>query len=81
MQLTLSDFECDDEPPTWLPGDKWDDIMAVSVLPGPLDSLCVQIAKNADTWQTWYTCDQPEPVDLPIKAGPRKCDCYPRLTK
>ncbi|KAK3108743.1 hypothetical protein FSP39_014630 [Pinctada imbricata] len=40
MQLTLSDFDCKDPPPTWLPQEKWEDILALSVLPGPLDSLC-----------------------------------------
>ena len=67
MQLSLSDFDCDAMPPSWLPADKWEDMLAVSVLPGPLDSLCVQIASNAEEWKTWYRSLKPETVPLPLR--------------
>ena len=69
MQLSLADFDCDDAvPPSWLPTDKWEDILAVSVLPGPLDSLCVSMARDADAWENWYHSDKPEDELLPTPA-------------
>ena len=69
MQLSLADFDCDDAvPPSWLPADKWEDILAVSVLPGPLDSLCVHMARDADAWKNWYHSDKPEDELLPTPA-------------
>ena len=70
MQLSLQDFECAEQVPGWLPPDKWDDIMAVSVLPGPLDSLCVHMAKNSDAWCKWYQHEQPDQLPLPLAHGP-----------
>ena len=66
MQLTLSDFDCKDDPPDWLPQEKWEDILALSVLPGPLDSLCVNFAQNTDAWKSWYKGDYPEREPLPL---------------
>nr|KAG5702033.1 hypothetical protein BaRGS_015768 [Batillaria attramentaria] len=66
MQLTLSDFDSKDSPPTWLPREKWDDIMALSVLPGPLDSLCVSFAAASDAWHDWYKSPYPEQEPLPL---------------
>ena len=69
MQLSLADFDCDDAvPPTWLPADKWEDMLAVSVLPGPLDSLCVHLARDSDAWKNWYHSKKPEDELLPIPA-------------
>ena len=67
MQLSLSDFDCPEPPPSWLPGDKWEDMLAVSVLPGPLDSLCVHMATHSDEWKTWYKSLQPEKLPLPVR--------------
>ena len=66
MQLTLADFDSKDSPPTWLSKDKWEDILALSVLPGPLDSLCVSFAAAADAWHQWYTAPYPEQEPLPL---------------
>ena len=69
MQLSLADFDCDDAMPlSWLPVDKWEDVLAVSVLPGPLDSLCVHMARDADAWKNWYHSDKPEDELLPTPA-------------
>ncbi|XP_069115919.1 uncharacterized protein [Argopecten irradians] len=65
MQLTLEDFDCKDSPPDWMPQEKWEDIMALSVLPGPLDSLCINMAQNSDGWQAWYRSPHPEKEALP----------------
>ncbi|XP_071095883.1 uncharacterized protein [Haliotis cracherodii] len=65
MQLTLSDFDCSDEPPQWMPREKWEDILALSVLPGPLDSLCVDFAQNSAAWKIWYKSTYPEREALP----------------
>lgn len=69
MQLTLNDFDCKDPPPKWLPQEKWEDILALSVLPGPLDSLCVHMAQNSDTWNSWYKSDYPEREPLPVASA------------
>ena len=72
MQLSLEDFDCNDAaPPSWLPADKWEDILAVSVLPGPLDSLCVHMARQSDSWEHWYQSENPEDelVPLPTKEN------------
>ena len=66
MQLSLADFECKKETPTWLPANKWEDILAISVLPGPLDSLCVHMAEDSDAWKAWYRADKPEMETIPI---------------
>ncbi|XP_053409232.1 uncharacterized protein LOC123561373 isoform X4 [Mercenaria mercenaria] len=68
MQLTLADFDCKDEAPVWLPQEKWEDILALSVLPGPLDSLCVNFAQCSDAWKSWYKGDYPEQEPLPLSV-------------
>ena len=70
MQLSLQDFDCRDaETPTWLPTEKWEDILALSVLPGPLDSLCVDFAANSEAWMEWYRSPYPEKLALPFGGG------------
>jgi dynein heavy chain len=69
MQLTLNDFDCKDPPPAWLPQEKWEDILALSVLPGPLDSLCVHIAQNSESWKSWYKSEYPEREPLPLASS------------
>ena len=71
MSLSLTDFDCAEEAPSWLPRDKWEDILAISVLPGPLDSLCVKIATNSDQWKEWYRSDAPEKEEMPIAGSKR----------
>ncbi|XP_072048734.1 uncharacterized protein [Amphiura filiformis] len=69
MELSLADFDCDAPAPSFIADDKWDDILAMSVLPGPLDGLCVQIAEIPDAWESWYKADAPENEGLPLKPG------------
>ena len=67
MELTLADFDCEAPAPSFIPEDKWDDILAMSVLPGPLDGLCVQIAEKPDGWENWYKSNAPESEPLPVR--------------
>lgn len=60
LQLSLEDFGSDAKPPAWLPKDKWENIMALSVLPGALDNLCVKIAESPEQWHQWYNSSNPE---------------------
>lgn len=65
----MSDFDCKAEVPDWLSKEKWEDVLALSVLPGPLDSLCVDVAINSEQWKEWYTSPYPEKVKLPFDGG------------
>ncbi|XP_033103095.1 dynein heavy chain 9, axonemal-like [Anneissia japonica] len=67
MELTLADFDCKAKQPSFLPEAKWEDMLALSVLPGPLDSLCVHVAEQPEAWEEWYKLDAPEDEPLPIK--------------
>jgi hypothetical protein len=58
-----------DDPPAWLPQEKWEDILALSVLPGPLDSLCVNFAQNSESWKSWYKSQHPEKEPLPLAVA------------
>lgn len=68
MSLTLDDFGCDAKPPEWLPRDRWENVMAISVLPGPLDNLCVKLAENSEPWHKWYLSDTPERQMVQLSA-------------
>ncbi|XP_022099208.1 dynein beta chain, ciliary-like [Acanthaster planci] len=69
MELSLADFECDSPPPNFLTPDQWEDLMAVSVLPGPLDGLCVQFAQQPADWEAWYKTTNPEEEPLPYRPA------------
>ena len=68
MVLSLADFECSGSAPHWLPSDKWDDILAASVLPGPLDCVCVKFVEHSDEWKQWYELDSPEREPTPLET-------------
>ena len=65
MQLSLNDFGSNDKPLD-IPSKKWEDILAISVLPGALDSLCVHMAQCPDDWLLWYKSPRPERLALPV---------------
>ncbi|XP_058857324.1 dynein beta chain, ciliary-like isoform X3 [Acipenser ruthenus] len=68
VALTLNDFGSDADPPAWLPPERWESLLGLSVLPGPLDSVCVQVAESSTEWETWYNSDHPELETLPLAA-------------
>ena len=64
--LSLAEFGVADlEPPHWLAADKWDDVMAISVLDGPLENMCVSVAQHSEQWREWYKSADPENQSLP----------------
>lgn len=66
MQLSLHDFDCQLSPPLdTFTTSQWDDLLAVSVLPGPMDAVCTKIAAFSDQWSTWITSARPERLPLP----------------
>ncbi|XP_078672103.1 uncharacterized protein LOC144911712 isoform X1 [Branchiostoma floridae x Branchiostoma belcheri] len=67
LPLSLEDFDCEAPMPEWIPQDKFEDLMAMSVLPGPLDSLCKHVAEDADDWERWYQSLAPEEERLPYR--------------
>ncbi|XP_041092485.1 dynein alpha chain, flagellar outer arm-like isoform X2 [Polyodon spathula] len=69
VALTLNDFGSDVDPPAWLPPERWEGLLGLSVLPGPLDSVCVQVAESSTKWEAWYTSDHPELEPLPLAQG------------
>lgn len=71
VRLTLVDFGCDGNtpPPTWLPEHQWEDVMALSVFPAPLEALCVQLVENSEAWRGWYESDRPEVEELPLQTA------------
>ncbi|MGH0150312.1 UNVERIFIED_CONTAM: hypothetical protein FKN15_050184 [Acipenser sinensis] len=68
VALTLNDFGSDADPPAWLPPERWEGLLGLSVLPGPLDSVCVQVAESSTEWETWYNSDHPELETPPLAA-------------
>ncbi|KAM4795913.1 dynein axonemal heavy chain 9-like [Rhinophrynus dorsalis] len=47
-------------PPSWLPQERWDDLMALSELPAPLKRFCVKVTENSSAWERWYNSDYPD---------------------
>ena len=66
MQLSLLDFDCNLVAPIGtFTTSQWDDLLAVSVLPGPMDGICTKIAAHADQWSIWMKSSRPELLSLP----------------
>lgn len=68
ITIGLEDFECTSLVPDWIPAVYWEDVLAISVLPGPLEGICVHIADAAEQWKTWFNTDKPEVIKLLIKT-------------
>jgi dynein heavy chain len=71
IQLTLADFSCDAPIPTWLPSERWDELLALSLLPGPLANLCVNVAEDSEKWEEWYKTTEPENEAMPLPPMPK----------
>ncbi|XP_068122143.1 uncharacterized protein [Hyperolius riggenbachi] len=43
--------------PSWLPYEKWEELMVLSAISEQLSHLCEQVAENASEWEKWYKSD------------------------
>src|SRR6218665_5510 len=68
QRLELDDVSSIEQPPDWLPPDKWQNILLASLLQGPLNGLCRKITENAAKWKTWYLLSCPEREALPLEV-------------
>lgn len=62
--LSLADFDPTLLTPSWVPSDRWQSLLSLSTLSGPLEGLCTKVASNPK-WQEWYYHDRPESLPLP----------------
>ncbi|XP_066552099.1 dynein axonemal heavy chain 9-like [Amia ocellicauda] len=67
--LSLGDFGCDAEPPAWIPPNQWESVLSLSLFPGPLDGVCVQIVEHSSEWEIWFRLDCPERERLPLEEA------------
>ncbi|XP_053561397.1 uncharacterized protein LOC128652486 [Bombina bombina] len=75
--------------PTWLPQETWEDVLALSVTPGPLRHFCLQIVENSAVWEEWYNSfsgrfgyevtDKEAVAHLPNCCDPRLSDFHQLL--
>ena len=79
-RVCLADFESEATVPDWLPADRWEDLLTFSVLPKPLEGLCVRVAENSEAWKKWYNLPQPEVTACAVWTIWVSCCVYP-LTK
>ncbi|XP_023931015.1 dynein beta chain, ciliary-like [Lingula anatina] len=78
MTLTLTDFESQASDPDWIAKDRWDDILAMSVLPGPLDAICCHIAEFSEAWKAWYNLPEPETAAMPNDKNEGEAENQPQ---
>ena len=62
--LTLADFDPTLLTPSWVSPDRWQSLLSLSTLPGPLEGLCTKVASDPK-WQEWYNHDRPESLSFP----------------
>lgn len=60
LPFGLEDFDCSSPVPDWLPADRWEDLLAFSILPGSLEGICARVATSSEMWKLWYESDEPE---------------------
>ncbi|XP_069470025.1 uncharacterized protein [Ambystoma mexicanum] len=65
MTLALADMGSNLSPPSWLPSERWEDLLVLSMAPGPLNSFCIQVAEKSSLWEEWYNTDYPDLQNLP----------------
>ena len=56
INISLTDFGVPKNTPIpkWLPPDKWNDLLAMSLLQGELDHFVVAIVSSEKEWKDWY---------------------------
>ena len=69
IPFSLEDFDCTAPEPPWLPTDRWEDLLAFSLLPGTLEDICARVAEASDMWKAWYDADEPEVIVVDINFG------------
>ena len=57
--LSLVDFD-----PTLLAPNRWQSLLSLSTIPGPLEGLCAKVAAEPK-WQEWYHYELAETLDFP----------------
>ncbi|XP_015223291.2 uncharacterized protein [Lepisosteus oculatus] len=67
---SLRDLGSEGLPPAWMPAEQWECLLALSLLPGPLEGVCVQIAEHSTEWERWFNLDYPELERLPLEGEP-----------
>jgi len=60
IPFSLEDFDCTSPIPPWLPADRWEDLLAFSILPGNLEGICARVAQASEVWKAWYDSSEPE---------------------
>ena len=65
INIELSDFGVPKnmKPPKWIPGDNWNDLLAMSLLQGDLDHFVVALISAEDEWKKWH--DNPLRAEMP----------------
>ncbi|XP_075119220.1 uncharacterized protein LOC142194092 [Leptodactylus fuscus] len=54
------DYSTNTNPPTWLPSETWEEIVALSATSVHLNKLSIQIAENPSEWEKWYRIEYPD---------------------
>lgn len=64
INILLSDFGVpkNTQAPNWIPGDNWNDLLAMSLLQGDLDHFVVALVSAEKEWKKWYD----DPFSLPM---------------
>ncbi|XP_018102433.1 dynein beta chain, flagellar outer arm [Xenopus laevis] len=44
-------------PPSWMPQERWNDLMALSLVSSPLRTFSMQVAEHSLEWGRWYKTD------------------------
>jgi hypothetical protein len=65
INISLTDFGVPKNTPVpkWIPTDKWNDLLAMSLLQGELDHFVVAIVSSENEWKAWYS--NPFSVQMP----------------
>lgn len=65
INIQLSDFGVPKnvKPPSWIPTDNWNDLLALSLLQGDLDHFVVGLISSEAEWKKWY--EDPLRIEMP----------------
>ncbi|CAH2222787.1 dynein beta chain, flagellar outer arm-like [Pelobates cultripes] len=40
--------------PSWMPSERWEDLMILSIISEHFKTICAQITENSSAWENWY---------------------------